>query len=200
MEVLHQRYFVDVNCQDIQGRTVLHLVSAKGNWTMAEILINHGADIEIEDCDGNTPLHVAILCKQWAFAKNMLLLPLRNNFVIECTVQKDQISLRKNPSALNELTQIRRNNSIAAVMYQDHHIQYASENINFCLLDFCEIRNKRLRKNCNTISLSKQCKEQDNCTFVTSEKHPVEWTTKLELIANYVGRQNLLSWGSVKRE
>ena len=87
-------------------------------------------------------------------------------------------------------------------MYQDHHIQYTSENINFCLLDFCscEIRNKRLRKNCNTISLSKQCKEQDNCTFVTSEKNSVEWTTKREIIANYVGRQNLLSWDSVKRE
>ena len=28
MEVLHQRYTVDVNCQDIQGRTVLHLMSA----------------------------------------------------------------------------------------------------------------------------------------------------------------------------
>ena len=193
MEILHPNYNVEVNCQDLYGRSVLHLVSAKGNWTMAEILINHGADIEIEDCDGNTPLHVAILCKQWAFAKKMLLLPLRKNFVIECTARNDQASLGENHSAFEEFREIGRSNSIPTVKF---HL----ENKNCRQLDCCncEIRNEKLRKNCNTRPTSKQCKESDKI-FVTREKHHVEWTNKkLEIIANYVERQNLLSWGRVE--
>lgn len=201
-EVLHPKYNVEVNCQDLHDRTVFHLVSAKGNWAMAEILIHHGADFGIEDCDGNTPLHVAILCKQLEFAKKIFLLPLRNNFVSECTARNDRAHLRENRSALNEFKKIRRSYCIPAVMYQHGRVGYFSENKNFCLPDCCscDIRKERLKEKCNTMSISKQCKAPDK-SGVLCEKQSVEWTPKkLEIIANYVEHQVLISWGSVETE
>ena len=123
IELLHSRYDVEVNCQDAHNRTVLHLVSAKGNWTIAEILLNHGACTEIKDCDGNTPLHVAILCRQWVFARKLLLLPLRDNCGINCSVGNKETNVRKeNSKGLSKFRQLKRNNSIS--MFQNEATEH----------------------------------------------------------------------------
>ena len=113
IELLHSRYDVEVNCQDAHNQTVLHLVIAKGNWTIAEILLNHGACTEMKDCDGNTPLHVAILCSQWVFARKLLLLPLSDNCGMDNAFRNKETNLRTgNSKGLSRFRKIKRNNSI----------------------------------------------------------------------------------------
>ena len=49
----------EINVQDGQGFTPLHLASGKGHIEIVEFLLNHGADIELEIFIGDTPLLVA---------------------------------------------------------------------------------------------------------------------------------------------
>jgi len=49
----------EINVQDEQGFTPLHLASGKGHIEIVEFLLNHGADIESEIFDGETPLMLA---------------------------------------------------------------------------------------------------------------------------------------------
>jgi len=48
-----------INVQDAQGFTPLHLASGKGHIEIVEFLLNHGADIELEILNGETPLMLA---------------------------------------------------------------------------------------------------------------------------------------------
>jgi ankyrin repeat protein len=48
-----------INVQDEQGFTPLHLASGKGHTEIVEFLLNHGADIELETCTGHTPMMLA---------------------------------------------------------------------------------------------------------------------------------------------
>jgi len=48
-----------INVQDVQGFTPLHLASGKGHIEIVEFLLNHGADTESETCTGHTPLMFA---------------------------------------------------------------------------------------------------------------------------------------------
>jgi len=48
-----------INVQDVQGFTPLHLASSKGHIEIVEFLLNHGADTELEIFNGETPLMVA---------------------------------------------------------------------------------------------------------------------------------------------
>ncbi len=48
-----------INVQDVQGFTPLHLASGKGHIEIVEFLLNHGADTELEICTGDTPLTLA---------------------------------------------------------------------------------------------------------------------------------------------
>ena len=75
IEILHPKYNVNLNVQDYFNRTILHLLAAEGDWYLGEVFLKHGGNLDILDCDGNTPLDVAILCKQWEFARNLLLWP-----------------------------------------------------------------------------------------------------------------------------
>jgi len=45
-----------INVQDAQGFTPLHLASGKGHIEIVEFLLNHGADTELEIFNGDTPL------------------------------------------------------------------------------------------------------------------------------------------------
>ena len=74
-EILQTKYKVDLNVQDYYNRTVFHLVSAMGDWNLGEVFLKHGGNLDIVDCDGNTPLDVALMCKQWKFARNLLIWP-----------------------------------------------------------------------------------------------------------------------------
>ncbi|CAB4022694.1 ankyrin repeat [Paramuricea clavata] len=74
-EILHPKYKVNLNVQDYCNRTVLHFAAAEGDWKFGEVFLKHRGNLDILDCDGNTPLDVAVLCKQWEFAKNVLLWP-----------------------------------------------------------------------------------------------------------------------------
>jgi ankyrin repeat protein len=49
----------EINVQDAQGFTPLHLASGKGHIEIVEFLLNHGADIELEIFNGVTPLMLA---------------------------------------------------------------------------------------------------------------------------------------------
>ncbi len=48
-----------INVQDVQGFTPLHLAFSKGHIEIVEFLLNHGADTELEIFNGETPLMVA---------------------------------------------------------------------------------------------------------------------------------------------
>ena len=48
-----------INVQDVQDFTPLHLASGKGHIEIVEFLLNHGADTESETCTGHTPLMFA---------------------------------------------------------------------------------------------------------------------------------------------
>ncbi|HUU20211.1 MAG TPA: ankyrin repeat domain-containing protein [Sedimentisphaerales bacterium] len=48
-----------INVQDVQGFTPLHLASSKGHIEIVEFLLNHGADTELEIFNRDTPLMVA---------------------------------------------------------------------------------------------------------------------------------------------
>lgn len=49
----------DLNAQDDNGTTLLHIASANGYTTVAEQLLEHSAQLEVKDSDGWTPLHAA---------------------------------------------------------------------------------------------------------------------------------------------
>ena len=48
-----------INVQDSEGFTPLHLASGKGHIEIVEFLLNHGADIELEILNGETTLMLA---------------------------------------------------------------------------------------------------------------------------------------------
>lgn len=51
---------LDVNAADTRRRTALHFASVHGNFAIAYILLDHGANPNKQDVIGNTPLHLAV--------------------------------------------------------------------------------------------------------------------------------------------
>ncbi|XP_069007689.1 protein phosphatase 1 regulatory subunit 16A [Embiotoca jacksoni] len=49
----------DLNAQDSNGATLLHIASANGYMSVAELLLENTAQLEAKDSDGWTPLHAA---------------------------------------------------------------------------------------------------------------------------------------------
>ncbi|XP_029955999.1 protein phosphatase 1 regulatory subunit 16A [Salarias fasciatus] len=49
----------DLNAQDSNGATLLHIASANGYLSVAELLLENRAQVEAKDSDGWTPLHAA---------------------------------------------------------------------------------------------------------------------------------------------
>ena len=50
----------NINHQDRNGFSALHLIGKRQNYEVAVILTNKKADLELKDCNGNTPLMDAI--------------------------------------------------------------------------------------------------------------------------------------------
>lgn len=53
-----------VNTTDSQGRTALHVASARGHILAAKLLLNCGADVAIQDGSGATAVMAAVKCGQ----------------------------------------------------------------------------------------------------------------------------------------
>uniref|UniRef100_A0A3P9LAW3 Protein phosphatase 1, regulatory subunit 16A n=1 Tax=Oryzias latipes TaxID=8090 RepID=A0A3P9LAW3_ORYLA len=49
----------DLNAHDDNGTTLLHIASANGYMSVAELLLTNRAELEVKDSDGWTPLHAA---------------------------------------------------------------------------------------------------------------------------------------------
>jgi len=49
-----------VNAAAEAKQTPLHLAALRGYTDMAEVLLDHGADVNAVDCDGDTPLHLSL--------------------------------------------------------------------------------------------------------------------------------------------
>ncbi|XP_041824388.1 protein phosphatase 1 regulatory subunit 16A [Melanotaenia boesemani] len=49
----------DLNAQDNNGATLIHIAAANGYMSVAELLVEHRAQLEVKDSDGWTPLHAA---------------------------------------------------------------------------------------------------------------------------------------------
>ncbi|KAM4543748.1 protein phosphatase 1 regulatory subunit 16A [Fundulus diaphanus] len=49
----------DLNAQDNNGATLLHIASANGYMSAAELLVEHRAQLDLKDSDGWAPLHAA---------------------------------------------------------------------------------------------------------------------------------------------
>jgi ankyrin repeat protein len=52
---------ISVDCQDVQGRTALHMAAANGHLDIAKLLLDHGAGANSCNMEQNTPLHYAVL-------------------------------------------------------------------------------------------------------------------------------------------
>lgn len=59
----------DINFQDEDLNTVLHLAAQLNDVDSAEFFIKKGADLELKNAKGNTPLHTAILAGSFETAK-----------------------------------------------------------------------------------------------------------------------------------
>ncbi|XP_078411085.1 protein phosphatase 1 regulatory inhibitor subunit 16B [Cetorhinus maximus] len=59
----------DLNARDAQGATLLHVVAANGYYTVAELLLEHGAKVNNKDQDGWEPLHAAACWGQMQIAE-----------------------------------------------------------------------------------------------------------------------------------
>ncbi|TFK05980.1 GTP-binding protein 5 [Platysternon megacephalum] len=59
----------DLNRTDIQGATLLHIAGANGYLHAAEMLLDHGAQLDIQDWDGWEPLHAAAFWGQMQMAE-----------------------------------------------------------------------------------------------------------------------------------
>ena len=198
-KIFQTRCNVPLNSRDIYKRTILHLVSAQGNWKIGEILINHGSDVKMRDCDGNTPLDVAILSKQWRFARELLRLPSDDQRFAENCSQKGCDYFKGNLDARNRFTQIQRCKSIPNLAYQDDCIKLNhAQQHNFCMMKAysCYELHRNTTENDKSIprnfSLNIQFKERENQNG-TSVRDNVDWSTKtLDIIAHYVGKGNLI--------
>lgn len=53
---------VDINFQDEEGRSALHMACDREHLNIVEFLLQNNANINIQDNEGNTPLHYACIC------------------------------------------------------------------------------------------------------------------------------------------
>ncbi|KAL4239280.1 Ankyrin repeat domain-containing protein 54 [Mactra antiquata] len=49
----------DASCEDLKGRTPLHIAASQGHEQIVKVLLDHGANPNKKDFIGNTPLHLA---------------------------------------------------------------------------------------------------------------------------------------------
>ena len=52
-----------VDCRNDIEQTPLHVAIIRGNTTIIEMLISHGADVNTGDIDGMVPLHMILYCR-----------------------------------------------------------------------------------------------------------------------------------------
>ncbi|RLV60342.1 ankyrin repeat domain-containing protein [Parashewanella curva] len=96
---------LDVNCQDHNGQTFLHLLTADlysnhpiiskrinlAQSGIVDALLDAGALLNIQDKDGNTPLHIACLKGNLALVTDLMLVPCQRTNIAE-TAQVEQVN------------------------------------------------------------------------------------------------------------
>ena len=56
---------VNINCQDLDGRTALHFAAHSGHLYIVQILLNNGAEIDLEDKHHHTPLVLSAMAEKF---------------------------------------------------------------------------------------------------------------------------------------
>uniref|UniRef100_A0A1B6JHW6 Uncharacterized protein n=1 Tax=Homalodisca liturata TaxID=320908 RepID=A0A1B6JHW6_9HEMI len=81
----------DVNCQNKNGLSVLHIATILGSLPFVDILFKKGVDVNIKDLKGNTPLHFAAKYGSIEIIKGLL----TNKADIDSKNDRGQIALHR---------------------------------------------------------------------------------------------------------
>lgn len=66
-------HFID--CRDRRDLTPLHYACQVGNTNIAQLLVEHGSDVNSKGFASTTPLHIAVGVCLFDFHKNIMLFP-----------------------------------------------------------------------------------------------------------------------------
>lgn len=65
VEDLIKKQYLDINAQDADGKTPLHLASETGQADIVAYLVQQNANREVKDNDGRTPYFLAFMNQHW---------------------------------------------------------------------------------------------------------------------------------------
>jgi ankyrin repeat protein len=68
----HIYWGADINQQNVDGETPLHVAAAKGRMVVVKLLLKHSAEIDAADRDGHSPLYGAVMADRTQVAQYLV--------------------------------------------------------------------------------------------------------------------------------